>query len=103
MKCNCCFPIRGRRRGITSGASCSRTSRDLVASRLRPGGRFHLATDWEPYADEMLQVLNGCECTAQLRRPAVASSSRCMLRNATRFERRGQRLGHRVRELLFSR
>lgn len=75
---------------------------DLVASRLRPGGRLHLATDWEPYADEMLQVLNGC---GALRNCAAGGGfiEQVMLRNATRFERRGQRLGHRVRELLFSR
>src|ERR1700675_4460623 len=32
----------------------------LVASRLGSGGRLHLATDWEPYAEEMLLLLNGC-------------------------------------------
>src|SRR5688572_9675128 len=32
----------------------------LVANRLKPGGRFKLATDWEPYAAWMLEVLNAC-------------------------------------------
>jgi tRNA (guanine-N7-)-methyltransferase len=75
---------------------------DLVASRLSPGGRFHLATDWEPYADEMLRVLSAC---GALRNRAAGGGfiEQVMLRNATRFELRGQRLGHRVRELLFSR
>ena len=74
----------------------------LVASRLRPGGRLHLATDWEPYADEMLQVLNACEA---LRNCAENGGfiDQVMLRSATRFELRGRRLGHRVRELLFAR
>jgi len=74
----------------------------LVASRLIPGGRFHLATDWEPYADEMLQVLSDCDAL----RNCVASggfADQVMSRSATRFELRGQRLGHRVRELLFTR
>jgi tRNA (guanine-N7-)-methyltransferase len=75
---------------------------ELVASRLRVGGRWHLATDWEPYAESMLAVLNGC---GALRNCATDGGfvGQVMLRAATRFERRGQRLGHQVRELLFSR
>lgn len=75
---------------------------NLVASRLKPGGRFHLATDWEPYAQDMLSVLRGC---AALRNCAAAGdfSDRMTDRSATRFERRGERLGHTVRELLFMR
>jgi tRNA (guanine-N7-)-methyltransferase len=74
----------------------------LVATRLGPGGRFHLATDWEPYAAHMLEVLRGC---AALRNCAGYGgfSERVMQRGTTRFERRGERLGHRVRELLFER
>jgi tRNA (guanine-N7-)-methyltransferase len=74
----------------------------LVASRLAAHGRLHLATDWEPYATEMLAVLGACEA---LRNGAERGgfSDSVMLRSATRFERRGERLGHRVRELLFVR
>jgi tRNA (guanine-N7-)-methyltransferase len=75
---------------------------DLAASRLKPEGRLHVATDWEPYAEDMLSVLAGCEA---LRNAAEHGgfSEQVMLRSATRFERRGERLGHRVRELLFVR
>jgi len=74
----------------------------LVASRLTAGGRFHLATDWEPYADEMLNVLAACEGLQNLAdRGGFIEHVR--LRTATRFERRGERLGHPVRELLFVR
>jgi tRNA (guanine-N7-)-methyltransferase len=75
---------------------------NLAASRLASGGRLHLATDWEPYADEMLAVLAACPA---LRNGAEQGgfSEQVMLRSATRFERRGERLGHRVRELLFVR
>lgn len=76
----------------------------LVASRLVPGGRLHLATDWEPYAEQMLLELNASELLANcaaaggfIDLEAVAA------RAATRFQRRGERLGHRVRELLFRR
>jgi tRNA (guanine-N7-)-methyltransferase len=36
----------------------------LIASRLAPAGRWHLATDWEPYAQQMLEVLNACPMLA---------------------------------------
>jgi tRNA (guanine-N7-)-methyltransferase len=66
----------------------------LVASRLKPGGRFKLATDWEPYAAWMLEVLDASPGFAN-----AAPGGGCVdrpERGATRFERRGQRLGHRV-------
>ncbi|HEX9707916.1 MAG TPA: tRNA (guanosine(46)-N7)-methyltransferase TrmB [Steroidobacteraceae bacterium] len=69
----------------------------LVASRLRPGGRFRLATDWEPYADWMLEVLNAAPGFAN-----AAPGGGCIERpdrGATRFEDRGRRLGHRVFDL----
>lgn len=73
-----------------------------VAARLCPGGQFHLATDWEPYADDMLTVLRGCP---QLNNASAEGGfiEQAAARTATRFERRGTRLGHRVRELLFVR
>lgn len=74
----------------------------LVATRLQAGGRWHLATDWEPYAESMLAVLEACDA---LRNCAADGGfiNHVMLRAATRFELRGQRLGHQVRELLFMR
>jgi tRNA (guanine-N7-)-methyltransferase len=71
----------------------------LVASRLKPGGRFRLATDWEPYAAWMLEVLNASPEFAN-----AAPDGGCVERHergATRFERRGRRLGHRVFDLEF--
>ncbi|HVN99455.1 MAG TPA: tRNA (guanosine(46)-N7)-methyltransferase TrmB [Steroidobacteraceae bacterium] len=69
----------------------------LLANRLRIGGRLHLATDWEPYAQQMRAVLDGCP---QL---ATATGGHAPLRAATRFERRGLRLGHGVCDLVFER
>jgi tRNA (guanine-N7-)-methyltransferase len=73
----------------------------LVASRLKPGGRFRLATDWEPYAAWMLEVLdaspdlrNASPTGGCIERPA---------RGATRFENRGRRLGHAVFDLEYLR
>jgi tRNA (guanine-N7-)-methyltransferase len=73
----------------------------LVASRLKPGGHFKLATDWEPYAAWMLEVLNASPDLSN-----VASDGGCVERperSATRFERRGRKLGHRVFDLEFVR
>ncbi len=76
----------------------------LLASRLRPGGRVHCATDWEPYAEDMLLVLNGCSLLANgAAGGGFLGSDALEARSATRFQRRGERLGHRVRELLFRR
>jgi tRNA (guanine-N7-)-methyltransferase len=74
----------------------------LAASRLRPGGTLQLATDWEPYAEVMLEVLNA---TPGLRN--LAPDRRFVPRNpgriVTRFERRGERLGHAVHDLCYER
>jgi tRNA (guanine-N7-)-methyltransferase len=76
----------------------------LVASKLGAGGRLHIATDWEPYAEEMLVLLNGCSLLANCAAgTGFIDSDAVEARRATRFQRRGQRLGHRVRELLFRR
>jgi tRNA (guanine-N7-)-methyltransferase len=75
---------------------------ELVGTRLRPGGVFRLATDWEPYAVEMLATLGA---SASFVNEAGASGyvERPAHRDATRFERRGTRLGHGIRDLAFRR
>lgn len=72
----------------------------LAASRLRAGGVLRLATDWEHYAQQMLEVLRA---EARLRNlsPSNDFMPRDALRVPTRFEKRGQRLGHGVRDLAF--
>jgi tRNA (guanine-N7-)-methyltransferase len=74
----------------------------LLAQRLKAGGRVRLATDWEPYAADMLTVLSG----EQRLRNAAADGGfvpRPAERSPTRFERRGERLGHQVWDLEFRR
>ena len=73
----------------------------LIASRLRPGGTFHAATDWEPYAEHMLEVLEASELTNVAGTGQYAE--RPAYRPETRFERRGLRRGHGVWDLLFMR
>ncbi|HNT38684.1 MAG TPA: tRNA (guanosine(46)-N7)-methyltransferase TrmB [Rubrivivax sp.] len=72
----------------------------LVASRLAPGGVLHCATDWEPYAEQMLQVLGSEPLLANT---AAAYAPRPAYRPQTKFEARGLRLGHGVRDLVFTR
>jgi tRNA (guanine-N7-)-methyltransferase len=74
-----------------------------VARALRSGGTFHLATDWPPYADWMLGLLDGePELFANLAGRGQFSP-RPAHRPITKFERRGQRLGHPVHDLLYRR
>lgn len=72
----------------------------LLASRMRSGALLHLATDWEPYAKFMLEVMTSSSDFKNL------SSTRDFCdqpewRPQTKYESRGQRLGHQVRDLLF--
>jgi tRNA (guanine-N7-)-methyltransferase len=73
-----------------------------MAQRLKPGGLLQIATDWGPYADYLLEVLDACRALENL----SASNGfvpRDPRRNATRFEKRGERLGHEVWELAYRR
>jgi tRNA (guanine-N7-)-methyltransferase len=74
----------------------------LLAARLKPGGLLRAATDWEAYASAMLEVLGGC---ALLENTASDGGyvPRPESRQPTRFERRGERLGHGVWDLTFRR
>ena len=73
---------------------------ELLRKKLKVGGIFHMATDWEHYAEHMMQVMNQAEYFKNtagkdqyLPRPEY--------RPLTKFEQRGQRLGHGVWDLIF--
>ncbi|MCX8956969.1 tRNA (guanosine(46)-N7)-methyltransferase TrmB [Erwinia psidii] len=75
---------------------------ELVLRKLKLGGVFHMATDWQAYAEHMLAVMhdiagykNQSETQDYVPRPAS--------RPLTKFEQRGQRLGHGVWDLMFER
>lgn len=72
----------------------------LVRSKLKRGGRLHMATDWQNYAEQMLEVLTAA---AGFRNTAESGDyvPRPGYRPETKFERRGQRLGHGVWDLVF--
>ena len=72
----------------------------MLAARLAPGGYLHCATDWEPYALHMFEVLSS---ESQLVNPAHGFSERPEYRPITKFETRGIKLGHGVWDLVFTR
>lgn len=72
----------------------------LLASRLLPNGYLHCATDWEDYANQMLEVLSGESLLINM---ANGFTPRPPYRPQTKFESRGLRLGHGVWDLVFRR
>lgn len=72
----------------------------LLAQKLKPDGYLHLATDWENYAEQMLEVLSN---ETALINTATDFAPRPDYRPLTKFEQRGLRLGHGVWDLLFRR
>ena len=75
---------------------------ELLSSRLADGGRLQLATDWQPYAEQMLEVVGASPHFLNLA-GVEGFMPRPEWRALTRFERRGQRLGHGVWDLSFAR
>ena len=71
-----------------------------LALRLVPGGYLHAATDWQPYADEILAAFAGEPLLANT---AAGFASRPAWRPQTKFETRGLALGHAVSDILFTR
>ena len=74
--------------------------RDLVA-RLRQDGYLHLATDWEPYAEHMYDVLDAEPLLVNAGGAPRTAVARPDYRPLTKFEARGERLGHRVADLIY--
>jgi len=75
---------------------------ELLARKLKPGGTFRLATDWAPYAEHMLEVLRASPSFTNAS-PSGDYVPRPDSRPQTKFERRGERLGHEVFDLAFTR
>ncbi len=73
---------------------------ELLHEKLKLNGKLHLATDWQDYAQQMLKIL---ENTPQWKNTAKKNqfASRSPTRPITKFEKRGQELGHRIWDLIF--
>lgn len=70
----------------------------LVRKKLAPGGLFHLATDWEPYAEHMSEVM---ETAAGFVDDRDGDRSKPDWRPVTKFQTRGEKLGHGVWDLVY--
>lgn len=73
-----------------------------IRHKLRVGGIFHLATDWENYSEHMMDVMSQSEGFANTM-PESGFSPRPQDRPLTKFEQRGLKRGHGVWDLLFRR
>ena len=89
---------RHHKRRIVQAAFIAR-----IASRLQPGGYLHCATDWEPYAEQMLAVLGGEPALRNTAEDPSGYAAKPAYRPLTKFENRGLRLGHGVFDLVFER
>jgi len=73
----------------------------LISTKLRQGGRLHLATDWQDYAEQMMSVMSSMDKIFV----NIAGDGNYLennsLRPKTKFEKRGERLGHGVWDLVF--
>lgn len=74
-----------------------------LAARLKPGGYLHCATDWQPYAEQMLEVLGTEPLLHNSSNQADGYATQPDYRPLTKFENRGLRLGHGVWDLVFLR
>lgn len=72
----------------------------LLRRKLKPGGIFHMATDWENYAEHMQEVMSAAEGFENLAGEGNYSP-RPEYRPLTKFEQRGHRLGHGIWDLVF--
>jgi len=75
----------------------------MLARVLAPGGLFHAATDWEPYAEQMLALFDDAAEAFSNSAGRGQYAPRPDSRPPTKFERRGRRLGHRVHDMLYIR
>lgn len=74
-----------------------------LAARLAPGGYLHLATDWEPYAHQMLNVVGAEPLLRNTAEGGTGFAPKPGYRPLTKFENRGLKLGHGVWDLVFQR
>jgi tRNA (guanine-N7-)-methyltransferase len=72
-----------------------------LCQHLKPGGYLHLATDWQPYAEQMLEVLSNEPALHNTSAHANGYADKPAYRPETKFERRGLKLGHGVWDLVF--
>lgn len=76
---------------------------ELLRRKLVLGGTFHMATDWQNYAEHMMEVMEAAPGFRNQSGPGAYQDGRPDLRPETKYEKRGKRLGHGVWDLIFER
>ena len=71
----------------------------LIHQKLKPGGQFHLATDWQDYAEHMLAEMEQAKGFSNT--SGKGNYAEITDRPLTKFEQRGQRLGHGIWDLIY--
>ncbi|MCY1558856.1 tRNA (guanine-N(7)-)-methyltransferase [compost metagenome] len=74
-----------------------------LAARLKPGGYLYCATDWQPYAEQILEVLQAEPLLKNTADSADGYAVKPVYRPLTKFENRGLKLGHGVWDVVFVR
>jgi tRNA (guanine-N7-)-methyltransferase len=74
-----------------------------LVQHLKPGGYLHCATDWQPYAEQMLEVLSAEPALKNTTAEPSGYAEKPHYRPLTKFENRGLKLGHGVWDLVFAR
>jgi len=72
-----------------------------LVRHIKPGGYLHCATDWQPYAEQMLEVLTAEPHLLNTAAAATGYADKPAYRPLTKFENRGIKLGHGVWDLVF--
>ncbi len=73
-----------------------------LREKLKVGGQFHMATDWEPYAEHMMEVMSAADGYENAAGTG-AYAPQPDWRPVTKFQKRGENLGHGVWDLIFTR
>jgi tRNA (guanine-N7-)-methyltransferase len=76
---------------------------EAIRTKLKVGGVFHMATDWQNYAEHMLEVMQAAPGYKNRAMDASGYVERPQWRPLTKFENRGNNLGHGVWDLMFER
>jgi len=95
------FLILGTKRGTTSVELYKRAFLDLLSRKLIDDGMVHVATDWEEYAEHIMETLES-HPHFKNRAGDHMYSERPQYRPLTKFENRGQKLGHGVWDIIFT-
>ena len=89
--------LRHHKRRLIQSAFVNR-----LAQHIKPGGYLHLATDWAPYAEQMMQVVSAEPLLKNTATDPSGFAEKPAYRPLTKFENRGLKLGHGVWDLVFT-